>query len=188
MSQLYQRLCGSVGRSLRHIHRVSAATMPIKVGDKLPAVDVHEGDPHSIVNTAELFKGKKGILFGVPGAFTPACTKSHLPSYIEKCEELKKKGIEIIACISVNDAFVMGAWGKDQKADGKVRMLADPCGAFTRALGLELDKEPLITALGNKRCQRFVMLLEDGVVRELQVEPDGTGINCSLASHALKLI
>eukprot|EP00061_Rhincodon_typus_P013096 g39260.t1 len=89
------------------------------IGDKLPAVNVHEGDPHNIVNTANLFKGKKGVLFGVPGAFTPACAKSHLPSYVENYEELKKKGIEIIACISVNDAFVMSAWGKDQKTDGK---------------------------------------------------------------------
>ncbi|XP_051901260.1 peroxiredoxin-5, mitochondrial [Pristis pectinata] len=106
--------------------------MPIKVGDKLPSVDVHEGDPHCIVNIAELFKGKKGILFGVPGAFTPACHKDHLPSYVESYEELKKKGIDIIACIAVNDAFVMKAWGNEQKADGKVRMLADPTGAFTR--------------------------------------------------------
>ncbi|XP_020376471.1 peroxiredoxin-5, mitochondrial [Rhincodon typus] len=185
---LYQRLCRSVGCSLRQIHRISPAAMPIKIGDKLPAVNVHEGDPHNIVNTANLFKGKKGVLFGVPGAFTPACAKSHLPSYVENYEELKKKGIEIIACISVNDAFVMSAWGKDQKTDGKVRMLADPTGEFTRAVGLELDKEQLIAALGNKRCQRFVMVLDDGVVKQLQVEQDGTGLNCSLASHTLKLI
>ncbi|XP_078393163.1 peroxiredoxin-5, mitochondrial, partial [Cetorhinus maximus] len=126
----------------------------LQVGDKLPAIDVHEGDPHCVVNIAELFKGKKGILFGVPGAYTPGCSKSHLPSYIEKYEELKKKGMDIIACIAVNDAFVMSAWGKEQKADGKVRMLADPTGAFTRAVGLELEKEQLIAALGNKRCRR----------------------------------
>ncbi|XP_067877817.1 peroxiredoxin-5, mitochondrial [Heterodontus francisci] len=185
---LCQRLRGSVRCVWRPIHRSAAAAMPIKVGDKLPSVDVHEGDPHSIVNTSELFKGKKGILFGVPGAFTPGCSKSHLPSYIEKYDELKKKGMEVIACISVNDAFVMGAWGKDQKADGKVRMLADPTGAFAKAVDLVLEKEQLLAALGNKRCKRFVMVLDDCVVKKLNVESDGTGLTCSLASHALDLI
>ncbi|XP_041035916.1 peroxiredoxin-5, mitochondrial [Carcharodon carcharias] len=185
---LYQRLWGSVSCSLRQIHRNSAAAMSIKVGDKLPPIDVHEGDPHCVVNIAELFKGKKGILFGVPGAYTPGCSKSHLPSYVEKYDELKKKGMDIIACISVNDAFVMSAWGKDQKADGKVRMLADPTGAFTRAVGLELEKEQLIAALGNKRCKRFVMVLDNDIVKELKVEQDGTGLSCSLASHAMQLI
>ncbi|XP_078063601.1 peroxiredoxin-5, mitochondrial, partial [Mustelus asterias] len=158
------------------------------VGDKLPSVDVHEGDPHCVVNTADLFKGKKGVIFGLPGAFTPGCSKSHLPSYVENYEALKKKGVEIIACIAVNDAFVMAAWGKEHKADGKVRMLADPTGAFTRAIGLELDKEQLIAALGNKRCKRFVMVLDNGVVKDLKVEQDGTGLTCSLASHAMQLV
>ncbi|GCB82120.1 hypothetical protein scyTo_0023059 [Scyliorhinus torazame] len=165
----------------------AAASTSIKVGDKLPPVEVHEGDPHCLVNIAEVFQGKKGILFGVPGAYTPACNKSHLPSYVENYEALKK-GVEIIVCIAVNDAFVMSAWGSAQKVAGKVRMFTDPTGTFTRAVGLELDKEPLITALGNKRCKRFVLVLDNGVVKELKVEEDGTGLSCSLASHAMKLV
>ncbi|XP_069750001.1 peroxiredoxin-5, mitochondrial isoform X2 [Narcine bancroftii] len=159
-----------------------------QVGEKLPSVDVHEGDPHCVINIVELFKGKKGILIGVPGAFTPACNNNHLPSYLENYEELKKKGIDIIAFIAVNDAFVMKAWGDHHKVDGKIRMLADPTGSFTRAIDLELDKEQLIAALGNKRCKRFLMVLEDGVVVKLQVEPDGTGLSCSLGQHAKHII
>ncbi|XP_067831753.1 peroxiredoxin-5, mitochondrial [Heptranchias perlo] len=185
---LDQRLWGIVRFSSRQIHRTTAAAMPIQVGDKLPSIEVHEGDPHTIVNIADLFKGKKGILIGVPGAFTPACSESHLPSFIKKYDELTKKGIEIIACIAVNDAFVMKAWGKDQKAEGKVRMLADPSGNFARAVDLVLDKEQLVAALGNKRCKRFAMVIEDGVVKKLNVEPDGTGVTCSLAAHVSPLI
>uniref|UniRef100_A0A4W3GBL1 Peroxiredoxin-5, mitochondrial n=1 Tax=Callorhinchus milii TaxID=7868 RepID=A0A4W3GBL1_CALMI len=83
-----------------------------KVGDKLPAIDLLEGDPHTVVNLAELFKKKKGVLFGVPGAFTPDCHRSHLPSYLQNAEAIKQKGVDIIACVSVNDTFVMAAWGK----------------------------------------------------------------------------
>ncbi|XP_032871272.1 peroxiredoxin-5, mitochondrial [Amblyraja radiata] len=180
------RATASIGR--RHFQLSHTAAMPIKVGDKLPSVEVHEGDPHCVVNIADIFKGKKGILFGVPGAYTPACNNNHLPSYVEGFEELKKKGVEIVACIAVNDAFVMKAWGSQLKADGKVRMLADPTGAFTRAIDLELDKEQLIAALGNKRCKRFVMVLEDGVVKKLNVEADGTGVTCSLAKHAKDML
>ncbi|XP_059811161.1 peroxiredoxin-5, mitochondrial [Hypanus sabinus] len=183
-----QRLWGTVRSGCRYIQRTATAAMPIQVGAKLPSVEVHEGDPHCVVNIAELFKGKKGILIGVPGAYTPTCSKEHLPSYVQGYDKLKAKGIDIIACIAVNDAFVMKAWGDDQKVDGKVRMLADPTGAFTRAVDLELDKEQLIAALGSKRCKRFVMLIDDGVVKSLKVEPDGTGVSCSLARHAEGLV
>ncbi|CAL8362962.1 unnamed protein product [Lota lota] len=169
----------------RLLHTASAAKMPIKVGESLPAVEVHEGDPGTKVSMDQLFKGKKGILFAVPGAFTPGCSKTHLPGFVQQAAELRTKGVQEIACVSVNDSFVMAAWGKEHGAEGKVRMLADPTGSFTKAVDLLLDKEPVVQALGNKRSQRYVMLVEDGVVKKVNVEPDGTGLTCSLAANIL---
>ncbi|EFX70935.1 hypothetical protein DAPPUDRAFT_93418 [Daphnia pulex] len=159
--------------------------MPIKSGDKLPSVDLYENTPTAKVNIAELTAGKKVIIIGVPGAFTPCCSKSHLPSYISDFEKFKSKGIDEIVCVAVNDPYVMAAWGKDQNANGKVRMLADTNGAFAKALDLEKD---LSGPLGNVRCQRFSMLVEDGVVKALNVEPDGTGASCSLSNNILSQI
>merc|ERR1712002_1453099 len=133
----------------RLIHTSPLSKMPIQVGEHLPAVEVQEGEPGNTVAMDQLFKGKKGILFAVPGAFTPGCSKTHLPGFVEKAAELKSKGMDEIACIAVNDAFVMAAWGKDQGADGKVRMLADPTGAFTKAVDLLLDNEKIVQVLGN---------------------------------------
>ncbi|XP_069036357.1 peroxiredoxin-5, mitochondrial isoform X2 [Lepisosteus oculatus] len=169
----------------RRLHASAVANMPIKVGDKLPAVEVHEGDPGSKVAMDQLFKGKKGVLFAVPGAFTPGCSKTHLPGFIQQADQLRARGIQEVACVSVNDAFVMEAWGREHSAQGKVRMLADPTGAFTRAVDLVLDTEHFLEVLGNPRSKRYVMLVEDGVVRKLSVEPDGTGLTCSLASNVL---
>ncbi|CAI8050190.1 Peroxiredoxin-5, mitochondrial [Geodia barretti] len=122
---------------LRHVSRrgISVAAtlrMPIKVGDTLPSLEVQEGTPATTVNVKDLFASKKGILFGVPGAFTPGCTKTHLPGYVQDWEKLKAKGVEVVACVSVNDVFVMAAWGEARGADGKVRMLADHNGAYTK--------------------------------------------------------
>ncbi|XP_033030479.1 peroxiredoxin-5, mitochondrial [Lacerta agilis] len=161
------------------------AMAALKVGDKLPSVEVYEGDPGNKVNVASLFTGKKGILFGVPGAFTPGCSKTHLPGYVEKAGQLKGKGVEVIACLSVNDVFVMSEWGKAHKAEGKVRMLADPTGAFGKATNLLLDKEPLRELFGTQRSKRFSLVVEDGVVKALNIEEDGTGLTCSLASNIL---
>jgi len=152
--------------------------MVIKVGDKLPAVCLFEGSPDGKVELAELFDGKKGVLFGVPGAFTPGCSKTHLPGYVEKAEDIKSKGVDVIACVAVNDPFVMSAWGQAHKADGKITMLADTNAEFAKAAGLDLD---LKAVLGSVRCKRFAMIVENGVVMDLQVEPDGTGMTCSLA-------
>ncbi|XP_033003498.1 peroxiredoxin-5, mitochondrial-like [Lacerta agilis] len=157
----------------------------LKVGDKFPSVEVYEGDPGNKVNVARLFTGKKGILFGVPGAFTPGCSKTHLPGYVEKAGQLKGKGVEVIACLSVNDVFVMSEWGKAHKAEGKVRMLADPTGAFGKATNLSLDKEPLRELFGTQRSKRFSLVVDDGVVKALNLEEDGTGLTCSLASNIL---
>ena len=157
--------------------------MTIKVGDKVPSgtfMEMQEGGPKP-VSTDDLFKGKKVIFFALPGAFTPTCSAKHVPGFVQHHDELKAKGVDTIACMSVNDAFVMGAWGKDQKSDGKVRMLADGNGDFTRAIGLEMDG----TKFGmGKRSQRFSMLVVDGVVKELNVEEPGA-FNVSSAEHIL---
>eukprot|EP00929_Paragymnodinium_shiwhaense_P108177 TRINITY_DN74502_c0_g1_i1.p2 TRINITY_DN74502_c0_g1~~TRINITY_DN74502_c0_g1_i1.p2 ORF type:complete len:195 (+),score=78.32 TRINITY_DN74502_c0_g1_i1:61-645(+) len=139
-------------------------------GDALPSVDVDEGKPGETVNIAELYKGKKGILFAVPGAFTPTCSEKHLPGYLEQAEELKAAGAEVIACVSVNDPFVMAAWGKQQEAESKgIRMLADTKTELTKALDMELDAT---SKLGNIRSQRYAMLIEDGKIKKLFKDDD----------------
>lgn len=144
--------------------------MTIQIGDKIPQATLNTlRDGVQAVDTAELFGGKKVVLFAVPGAFTPTCSAKHLPGYVEKLEEFGKRGIEI-ACLSVNDAFVMDAWAKSQDVPAGVHMLADGNGAFTRALGLELDA----TAFGmGLRAKRFALYAEDGVVKQLHVEAPG---------------
>ncbi|TNN56013.1 Peroxiredoxin-5, mitochondrial [Liparis tanakae] len=174
-----------VVQRVRLLHTSPAVKMPIQVGEHLPAVEVHEGEPGNKVAMDTLFKGKKGILFAVPGAFTPGCSKTHLPGFVQQAEDLKGKGVQEVACISINDAFVMAAWGKEHGADGKIRMLADPTGAFTKAVDLLLDSDQIVQVLGNKRSKRYAMLVEDGVVKKINVEPDGTGLTCSLASNVL---
>ena len=146
--------------------------MTIKVGDKVPAVNfrVLTAEGPKELTSDELFKGKKVAFFAVPGAFTPTCSQRHLPGYVDKAAALKAKGVDTIACISVNDAFVMGAWGKDQKTEGKVTMLADGSGDFTRAVDLELDATR--NGLG-KRSQRYSMLVDNGVVKALHIEAPG---------------
>ncbi|XP_037373547.1 peroxiredoxin-5, mitochondrial [Talpa occidentalis] len=157
-----------------------AAMAPIKVGDAIPSVVVFEKEPGNKVNLAELFKGKKGVLFGVPGAFTPGCSKTHLPGFVEQAGALKAKGVQVVACLSVNDVFVTEEWGRAHKTEGKVRLLADPTGAFGKETDLLLD-DSLVSLFGNRRLKRFSMLIENGVVKSLNVEPDGTGLTCSLA-------
>ena len=146
--------------------------MTIKVGDTIPAAKLTQGTPEGPkeVSTEELFKGKTVVLFGVPGAFTPTCSAKHLPGYVEQAAALKAKGVDEIWCVSVNDAFVMGAWGREQGTDGKVRMLADGSALWTKALGLELD---LIQRGMGVRSQRYSALIEDGVVKTLNVEAAG---------------
>jgi peroxiredoxin len=144
--------------------------MTIQVGDKIPQAILNElKDGVQPVDTAELFGGRKVVLFAVPGAFTPTCSAKHLPGYVEKFDEFAKRGVDV-ACLSVNDAFVMGAWAKDQNVPAGVHMLADGNGAFTKALGLELDA----TAFGmGLRAKRFALYAEDGVVKQLHVEAPG---------------
>lgn len=158
--------------------------MAIQAGEKLPAdlklKEMGESGPKD-VTVGDVFGGKKVVLFAVPGAFTPTCSAKHLPGFLEKADDLKKKGVDEIVCVSVNDAFVMGAWGENQKVGGKVRMLADGNGDFTKAVGLTLDGSGFGMGL---RSQRYAMILQDGVVKELFVEP-GPGLNVSSAESVL---
>ena len=144
--------------------------MTIQIGEKIPHATLNIlKDGVQAVNTEELFDGKKVVLFAVPGAFTPTCSAKHLPGYAEKFGEFEKRGIEV-ACLSVNDAFVMDAWAKSQDVPAGVHMLADGNGAFTQALGLELDA----TAFGmGLRAKRFALYAENGVVKQLHVEAPG---------------
>ncbi|XP_046388530.1 peroxiredoxin-5, mitochondrial [Ischnura elegans] len=166
----------------KSIHSTQSSNMPIKVGDKIPSVDLFESTPATKVNIAELSSKGKVVLFAVPGAFTPGCSKTHLPGYVEKADDIKSKGVSEIVCVSVNDPFVMDAWGKAHNATGKLRLLADPSAAFTKALELETDIPPL----GGIRSKRYSMLIENGVVKSLDVEPDGTGLSCSLAQKMVE--
>ncbi|HQN14033.1 MAG TPA: peroxiredoxin [Quisquiliibacterium sp.] len=153
--------------------------MTIKVGDTLPDATLMEfieveGNGCTVgpnaFKVSDIVKGKKIAVFGLPGAFTPTCSAQHVPSYLANYDALKAKGIDEIWCLSVNDAFVMGAWARDQKAAGKVRMLADGSADFTRKLGLELD----LTARGmGVRMQRFSMVVDNGVVKQINVEAPG---------------
>ena len=143
--------------------------MTIKVGDKIPAAKLRQmtADGPKEISTDEIFKGKKVVLFAVPGAFTPTCSAKHLPGFVQNAAAIRAKGVDTIACLAVNDAFVMGAWGKAQNADEKVLMLADGNGTFTKELGLEMDGSAV--GLGT-RSQRYAMVIQDGVVKTLNVE------------------
>jgi glutaredoxin/glutathione-dependent peroxiredoxin len=153
--------------------------MTIKVGDQLPAgslseyIDVESAEckigPNEF-KVDDLTRGKKVVLFGLPGAFTPTCSAKHVPGYVANYDKLKAKGVSEVLCMSVNDAFVMGAWAKDLMAGGKVRMMGDGSAAYTKALGLELD---LMARGMGVRCQRFSALIDNGVVKTLNIEGPG---------------
>lgn len=146
--------------------------MTINVGDQIPDVTVMSmtAEGPKPVKTSALFAGKKVALFSVPGAFTPTCSAKHLPGFVNKADEIRGKGVNEIVCIAVNDAFVMGAWGKSASADGKVTMIGDGNGDLTKALGLEMDASGF--GLGT-RGQRFSMVVDNGKVTHLNVEAPG---------------
>ncbi len=139
----------------------------IQVGDKMPAINVTvaSADGHKAVSAAELFAGKKVVLFALPGAFTPTCSAAHLPGYVVHADAFKAKGVDMVACLSVNDAFVMHAWGVAQNAE-HITMIADGGAALTKALGLVMETGDF----GGTRSERYAMVLEDGVVTLLNVE------------------
>ncbi len=160
--------------------------MTLQVGDRIPSVTLAHmtADGPAAVSTDELFSGKKVVLFALPGAFTPTCSAQHVPGFVQNADAIKAKGVDTIACLSVNDAFVMGAWGKDQGVGDKVLMLADGSADFTKAVGLELD----LTERGfGLRSQRYAMVVEDGVVTALHVEP-GSGFGASSAENILEVL
>ncbi|MDX2236080.1 MAG: peroxiredoxin [Hyphomonadaceae bacterium] len=144
----------------------------IKIGERLPEATFMAGTAEGPkpMTTDEVFAGKTVALFAVPGAFTPTCSARHLPSFRDKAGELSAKGVDRIACVSVNDAFVMGAWGKDQNVGETILMLGDGNGAFTKAIGLEMDGSRFGMGV---RSQRYAMLVRDGVVEKLNVEEGG---------------
>jgi peroxiredoxin (alkyl hydroperoxide reductase subunit C) len=143
--------------------------MTLKVGDKIPEatfMQMTDSGPQP-VTASDLFSGKKVVVFALPGAFTPTCSAQHLPGFVQHADDIKAKGVDAIACLSVNDAFVMGAWGKDQNVGDKVLMLADGSAQFTQAAGLVLD----LTERGmGVRSQRYSMIVDDGVVTDINVE------------------
>ena len=157
--------------------------MTVQVGDKLPQapLTVATADGPKPTNSEDFFAGKRVALFAVPGAFTPTCSARHLPSYVEKASDLKAKGIDEIACISVNDPFVMTAWG-ERDGSSDITMLADGNGAFTEAVGLEMDGSKF--GMG-QRSQRYSMVVNDGTVEQLNVEAPGD-YRASSAEHMLE--
>ncbi len=157
--------------------------MTIKVGDKIPSIVLQQKTADGVqpIKTDDLFKGKRVVLFAVPGAFTPTCSAKHLPGFVQNSDALKKKGVDAVACVAVNDAFVMDAWGKSQNADGKVLMLADGSAQFAKAVGLDLDL--MDKGLG-MRSQRYAMVVNDGKVEKLYVEQGGK-FEVSSAEHVL---
>jgi len=146
--------------------------MTLKVGDKLPAANFVAGTAEGPkpMSTDDVFAGKKVAFFAVPGAFTPTCSAKHVPGFKAHAGDLKAKGVDDIVCLSVNDAFVMKAWGENQGTQGEILMLADPAGDFTKAIGLEMDASKFGLGL---RSQRYSMIVDDGVVKELNIEAPG---------------
>jgi len=157
--------------------------MTIKEGDKVPSVTLQHMTADGIqqVSTDEFFKGKRVVVVGVPGAFTPVCSTKHLPGFVQNADAIKAKGIDTIACISVNDAFVMDSWGKEQNTGDEILMLADGNADFAKAAGFEWDVSKFGMGL---RSRRFAMLVEDGVVKNLLLE-EGTGLDISAAENLL---
>jgi len=157
--------------------------MTIKVGDKLPQAEFSTmtADGQQKLSTDNIFTGRKVVLFAVPGAFTPTCSMNHLPGFVQNIAAIKAKGVDTVACVAVNDVFVMDAWGKSSGANGSIMMLADGNGDFARALGLEFD----LTQAGlGKRSKRYSMIVDNGVVKALNVE-DKAGVNVSGADAVL---
>ena len=160
--------------------------MAIQVGDRIPEGTLAHmtADGPAPISTGDIFKGKKVVLFALPGAFTPTCSAKHLPGFVEKAGEIKAKGVDTIACLSVNDPFVMGAWGKDQDVGDNVLMLADGSADLTKAMGLELDLTPKGFGM---RSDRYAMIVEDGEVKVLNREEPGA-FEVSSAEAVLKAL
>lgn len=160
--------------------------MPIAVGDKIPDVEVRtlNGQTPETVRTGEVLGQGKVVLFAVPGAFTPTCSDYHLPGFVVRADDLRQKGVDAVACVAVNDAFVMGAWGAAQKVDGKVLMLADGNGDFTKAMGLDMDASAVGLGI---RSQRYAAIIDEGTLTTLLVE-SGPGLDVSSVESVLRAL
>ncbi len=160
--------------------------MAIKIGERIPAASVHTmtKDGMTKLSTDDIFKGKKVVLFALPGAFTPTCSAKHLPGFVKHADAIKARGVDTIACLSVNDAFVMDAWGKAQNAGDKVILLADGNADFSKAVGLTMDGSGYGMGL---RASRYAMVVEDGVVKALNAEAPGA-FEVSSAEAVMKLL
>ena len=167
-----------------HTIMITEVTVTIKTGDKMPSgsFGVMTAEGPNKISSDDLFKGKKVVLFSVPGAFTPACSSKHLPGFIQNAAALKGKGVDTIACLSVNDVFVMGAWGKEQGAGDKVTLLADGNADYTKALGLSLDASGF--GMGT-RGERFALVVDDGVVSQVHREAAPSDVKASAAENVL---
>jgi 2-Cys peroxiredoxin 5 len=154
----------------------SSKKIQLQVGETLPDVNLYEDSPDNAISARQLYKGKKGVLFAVLGAFTPGCTNTHIPDYLSLYEKFKEEGY-MISCVSVNDPFVMKAWGISTNAAGKIRMLSDPRGEFTKVLGMDLDCKQV---LGGIRSQKYSLVIEDGKILSINVDPEHTGLACLL--------
>lgn len=157
--------------------------MAIEIGQKIPDVKLKMADGQDI-STTELFRGKKAVLFAVPGAFTPTCSDYHLPGFVESANEIRAKGVDTIACVAVNDHFVLAAWAKARETGDKILMLADGNGDFARAMGLEMDSRPFGLGL---RSRRYAAVIEDGIIKELKVDQPGR-LEISTAEEILKAL
>lgn len=160
--------------------------MSLTIGDRLPAATFRTMTPEGVkeLTTADVFGGKKVVLFGVPGAFTPSCHKTHLPGYVKNHDAIKAQGVDTIACVAVNDQFVLDAWAASAGAQGKVLMLADGNAEFTKAAGLELDGSGF--GLGT-RSKRYAAVIEDGVLKDLKVEESAGAVSISSAESVCGL-
>jgi len=159
----------------------SVGTLSVGAPFKPNGLKLMKDNPGDIVDFDNLIKDKKVVIFGVPGAFTPGCNKTHLPGYIQNYDKIKEKGVDLIICLSVNDPFVMQAWGKDSGVGDKILMLSDPAGEFVKATGLDF----FAAALGGVRSRRFSAILENGIVKAINVEPDNAGLSCTLVNPLL---
>lgn len=157
--------------------------MAIEIGQKIPDVKLKMADGQDITTT-ELFRGKKAVLFAVPGAFTPTCSDYHLPGFVENADDIKAKGVDTIACVAVNDHFVLAAWAKARETGDKILMLSDGNGDFARAMGLEMDARPFGLGL---RSKRYAAVIEDGVIKALKVDQPGK-LEISTAEEILKAL
>jgi len=179
------RIVGQYRSVTRGVRNTAGTMAPIKEGDAVPNVDLFDGSPDKKVNAATLFAKGKHVIFGIPGAFTPTCQNEHFPTFLQDYDKLEAKGVKSVTCISVNDPFVMEAFGKAIGAGDKVKCLADTCGEFTKAIDLTLDATQ---ALGNIRSQRYAMVIEDGKVAALNLEKSPGEVTCSKAAGVLGVL